>query len=141
MTQQTNYQLPVAELTQAGTFFANLGLECPWVGEDAWCDLEKNHIRGSLYGLKTHTSAHCPLAVAAAVVWYAGEVRAWMHRHKGCYCEVSPEEDGQWLVVADHPYLVDAGRLVQYHTAQLEASVALILAVWQAMENDDGCVH
>lgn len=88
MTQQTNYQLPVHELYQAGTFFANLGLECPWVGDNAWCDLSNTTLNGRIRrkarsgspGLdpKHGYITYCPPAVAAAVVWYAGELRAWL---------------------------------------------------------------
>ena len=135
---KTNYQLPTNdkpdrfdlpcdELTQAGTFFANLGLECPWVGEDAYVDLEANHILGSLYGLKTNATTYCPPAVAAAVVDFGQRVIEWMRsQHKAAYVSVefAPNKCYFW---GTH------GGAFGHTEDRLEAYIALILGVWQAM--------
>lgn len=134
---KTNYQLPVPELTKAGTFFANLGLECPWVGEDAWCDLEDNSIMGfgilDCVGL-IESSVLCPPAVAAAVVAFAGELRAWCKRDTDI-----DTYDGVWywrfgVFGTDYD---DPDTVGGECTTQLEAATALILGVWQAMGGED----
>lgn len=128
MTQQTNYQLPVSELYQAGTFFANLGLECPWVGEDAWCDL------GGLVMGDDSMSCHCPPAVAAAVVWFANALcRLGMDKGWWKYMSFGPRVGGSvgwyWLYGDDEEFPAKSGTV----ESQLEAAVALILGVRQAM--------
>lgn len=134
---KTNYQPPTAELIQAGTFFANLGLECPWVGEDAWCDLKAKLVQGELLmeydhdeGKSGGRQVYCPPAVAAAVVWFAGELRAWCKRDTdiGTYDGVWYWRFGVFGTDYDDPDTV-GGECA----TQLEAAVALILAVYKAM--------
>ena len=116
---KTNYQLPVSELNQAGTFFANLGLECPWVGPDAWCDLLEERIQCC-----THWGwVDCPPAVAAAVVWFALQVRRWdFERTRKVYSDMRHTH----MTVLPHPPVRDVPETV-------EEAAALILGVYKAM--------
>lgn len=133
---KTNYQLPVSELTQAGAFFANLGLDCPWVGEDAWCDLKAKLVQGELLmeydhdeGKSGGRQVYCPPAVAAAVVWFAGEVEAWWNLRN--------KDSRSAFIEASDPGLfycyVQGGVMLTEASSRLEAAAALILGVWQAM--------
>ena len=143
MTQQNDYHLPTSELMQAGERLARLGLECPWVGENAWCYLEGECVYGDLLAEydadKRHTenrAVRCPPAVAAAVVAFAGEVRAWLLWRHHTYSEVAANEEGKWDMFCDHPDDPDLARMYQEHDTQLSAAVALILAVHNAVEGE-----
>jgi len=129
MTQQTE-NLPTAALTTAGEKLARLGLACPWVGDDAWCDL------GGLVMGDDFMSCHCPPAVAAAVVAFAGELEAWCDEKKWFRCEVRHE--GKWIAEAmKHKRLLKSDWAVSDDfDTQLAAAAALIIAVAEALEGE-----
>lgn len=121
------------------------GPVAPWDGPKAWCDLHGECVYGDLLAEydadKRHTEDRtitCPPAIPAAIVWYAGEVRAWLLWQLRTYSDVSPNEDGSWEMICDHPSKSDAGRLYQARETQHEAAEALIIAVGEALGDKHG---
>jgi len=157
MTDQNDCHLPTAALTTAGEKLARLGLDCPWVGENAWCDLHTETIVGMGFGPMPYgyefgtvddADVHCPPAVAAAVVWFAGEVRAWFCRTQpkdtyttarigwGRYTKYDSDEhvhvdDGEgWM------WQLRAGEVPTRTDTQHAAAAALIIAVADTLEGE-----
>lgn len=109
----------------------------PWWGDDAWCDLGGDRVYGELLAEydadRRHTenrAVHCPPAVAAAVVWYAGELRVWMCRDYRIF-NYNPAPSGRWVVFSD---LENCD--TSTHPTQHEAAIALILAVAEALGDE-----
>jgi len=123
MTQQTDYHLPTAALTTAGEKLARLGLDCPWVGENAWVHLETLSILDRVHEIDIVV----PPAVAAAVVWFAIRARRWdMVRQMRNHTEA--------VKGMDYHDRIDRKPWPRQFPETVEEAAALITAVADALE-------
>lgn len=131
MPQQTE-NLPTTDLIRAGETLARLGLDCPWVGEGAWADLENNMIRGvdAFDEEGQPVWFHCPPAVAAAVVDCS--LKLWKWDHLRAIHFHSEKTKGM-----DYSARIDRMPFPRLKPIDLEAAAALIIAVADAVGEGD----
>lgn len=132
---KTDYHLPTTELMQAGETYARLGLECPWVGDWAWVDLQNSGIiylvpNVNVYSKKT---IHCPPAVAAAVLAFALDVMEFWWTKSHCTFMPCDTEEGSWEY---RLRTLRGAHTGEQAVGKLAAAVALILAVHKAVEGE-----
>jgi len=133
--RMTQNDLPTAALTTAGEKLARLGLDCPWVGENAWVHLETLSILDRVHEIDIVV----PPAVAAAVVAFAGEVRAWTPYRSSIEHHEYGDGDYKWFWGHGYDSLGMPGierAMSGVCSSQHAAAAALIIAVAEALEGE-----